>query len=165
MNLITRRAALVAAPMALTVTGCATIEGWFTPALEAELVNALDLAAGVVLSSLGAAQDIAIAQEIATALTALISAVTGQTATVATLAAAAEAAIQADTSLSPLLQGVLIDIVTLAAAALQTGSSATTPAGSGPLGTVFTDIQAAIQLYLNASGSRAGRAVLLRRVR
>lgn len=160
----TRRAFLAAAPVA-ALAGCKTIEGWFTPAIEAEIVNAIDLAAGVVLSSLGGSQDLAIAQEVASTIAALISAVTGQTVTIATLASAAEAAIQADTSLSPLVQGVLVDIVTLAASALEGSSSATTPSGSGALGTVFADIEAAIQLYLQARATPAGRAIMLKRSR
>ena len=144
-----RRTALAALPIALTA--CATTTSWLNnPVVLAALQQAVSVAAGVVLNALGGPA-LTTAEAIVSDITALISAATGTTVTLTTLQAEADGLIISST-LPPLVQDALLDIIAVAVSSLSASATAGT---SGPLSTVFADAQTASQLYLNAARSGA----------
>jgi hypothetical protein len=161
--MITRRAALTT--ISVGVAGCATLAGWLSnPAIAAGLQDAIDVAVGVIFPALGA-NAVAIANETLAALAALISLLSGgsaATTTIATLGTDAVNAINADTALNADVKLALTNVVGFAAATLATETAAISPTASGPLVTLFTDIQSVLQLFVGGASSTAGRAVLLR---
>ena len=159
--MLSRRAAFAAIPLA-GVAGCSTLNNWLNnPVIAAGLEDAFNLAAGLVLQSLGS-NSLNIAQEIVAGITAIISAATGTTVTLATLQAEADMLISTS-SLPSVAQAALEDVIEIAVTALApTPGSVASTAPGGPLSTALTYAQNAFKLYLSAATSARGKSLLLK---
>ncbi|MDE2101160.1 MAG: hypothetical protein KGL39_28185 [Patescibacteria group bacterium] len=161
---VTRRAVMAALPVAAVGVseGCATLQNLFNnPAFLTGLATAIDVAVGVALHSAGPGAA-ALASALVTAAQDLASVVSGSTVTISSLATTLIDKINADTKLNATLKAALVNIVTLATAALGSEVGKVPANASAELSTVFNDIVAAAQTFLAAASNKQAQAVMLR---